>query len=284
MTIAYVISAYKLPRQLVRLVSCLQAPGRLFFIHVDRKTPDDVYDEMAGGLRGYDNVRFLERHRCDWGDFGHVEATLKGLDALIASGAAYDYVQLLTGQDYPIKSNAFADDFLRRHAGTSFMNHRPLPVDGLFEGGFDRLERRHVRLFGKTRVIPPSAFNAGRWLWKRRMPYGLVPYFGSGYWCLHRACIEYVMEFVRAHPAYVRFFRHAWIPDEMFFQTILLNSPLRDTIVHDDLRFIKWPGPAVLTSADWDAIAAAPDLFARKFDETVDGAILDTIDRRILGR
>jgi hypothetical protein len=81
----------------------------------------------------------------------------------------------------------------------------------------------------------------------------------------------------------VRFFEHAYVPDEMFFQTLLLNSPLASTIVNDDLRLIKWPGPAILTAADWNDILRSPDLFARKFDENVDASILDSIDRDLLG-
>jgi hypothetical protein len=280
-TIAYIISAYKLPGQLVRLVSRLQGPTRLFFIHVDLNTSAAVYDEMVRGLAGQHNVRFLERHPCSWGDFGHVEATLKGLRQLVASGADYDYVLLLTGQDYPIKPDVLVEACFRERAGMSFMNHRTLPVAGLSEGGYERLERWHVRLGGKPRVLPP--FNVGRRFWRRRIPYDLDPYFGSGYWCLHRRGVEYVIDFLRRHPRYVRFFRHVRIPDEMFFQTILMNSPLRDTIVNDDRRLIKWPGPGILTTADWDAIRFAPDLMARKFDETVDARILDDIDRVILG-
>ena len=176
MTVAYVISAYKLPGQLIRLVRALQAPGRVFFIHVDRRTADTVYDAMAAGLAVFDNVEFLPRHDCEWGDFGHVRATLKGLNRLAATGRTCDYVSLLTGQDYPIVSNASADERLARADGHSFMNFQPLPVDGLEDGGWARLPAREL-------------------------PYGLVPYFGSGYWTLHRTAVEYVRAFLRDQPA-----------------------------------------------------------------------------------
>lgn len=78
------------------------------------------------------------------------------------------------------------------------------------------------------------------------------------------------------------YFEQVTIPDEMFFQSILLNSPLRDTIVNDDQRFIKWPGPSVLGVGEFDELRQAPDLFARKFDETVDTAVLDRIDEEWL--
>lgn len=257
MRIAYIISAYKLPGQLIRLVARLQGPGRSFHIHVDENAPAEVFERIVKGLALHDNVRFLSRHACPWGDFGHVRATLKGLAAGDDSGFDPDYVVLLTGQDYPIKANRFIDDYLARRAGRSFMNYRPLPVEGLEQGGYERLPGRDV-------------------------PYGLPVYFGSGYWCLHRDAVRYIVEFLRTHPTFVPFFEQVRVPDEMFFQTILLNSPLRDTIVNDDLRFIKWPGPAVLTEADWDGIRTSPDLFARKLDGEVDARIMDLIDRHLL--
>ena len=84
------------------------------------------------------------------------------------------------------------------------------------------------------------------------------------------------------------FFRRVLIPDELFFQTILLNSPLRDRIVNDNLRYMDWsrpnvPLPAVLGTGDLPQLQQSPALFARKFDVTVDSAILDMIDERILG-
>lgn len=254
MRLAFIISAYKLPHQVVRLVSRLQAPGRTFYIHVDANAPDGVAGTIATGLSSVLGVTLLDRHPCAWGDFGHVRATLKGLDAIDAAGDEPEYVLLLTGQDYPIKSNAALDETLGAAGGRSFMNFRPLPVAGLERGGFERL---------------PSPY----------LPDGLPPYFGSGYWTLHREAIAQVRDYLAAHPGYVPYFEQVTVPDEMFFQSILLNSPLRDTIVNDDQRFIKWPGPAVLGLEAFDELSQAADLFARKFDDTLDAAVLDRIDQ-----
>jgi hypothetical protein len=82
----------------------------------------------------------------------------------------------------------------------------------------------------------------------------------------------------------IRFFKHVWIPDELFFQTIVMNSPLRDTIVNDDLRYVDWTrptAPAILGRQDFDTLRNSGKLFARKFDTTVDREILDLLDQRI---
>lgn len=78
------------------------------------------------------------------------------------------------------------------------------------------------------------------------------------------------------------------VPDEIFFQTILLNSSLASDIVNDDMRYIEWKdpnsgSPSVLDMNDFPGLANSPKLFARKFDEEVDVEILDRIDHEILG-
>lgn len=283
MNLAYIVSAYKLPEQLVRLVLRLNTDTSKFLIHVDRKTDEAVFRRMTEPLRHLSNVHFLERHRCFYGGFGHVRATLKGIDEIFRQRLPFDYVILLTGQDYPIKSNRHIEEFFSRHEGGSFIEYFPLPSDGWAGGGLDRIGAWHVRLGGTHVRIPGPA----RGKFRRRLPSGLRPFGGSAYWCLSRESIEYVHAFINRSRSYVRFFKHVNVPDEHFFHTILLNSPLKDTVVNDDLRYLEWRdtdvagGPAVLRKDDYTNIMDAPELFARKFDVTQDPELLDMIDAAI---
>ncbi|NGY93813.1 beta-1,6-N-acetylglucosaminyltransferase [Bacillus megaterium] len=36
------------------------------------------------------------------------------------------------------------------------------------------------------------------------------------------------------------YFKYVLIPDEIFFQTILLNSKFKDEIINDNLTYINW--------------------------------------------
>lgn len=283
MNLAYIVSAYKLPDQLARLITRLSTETTHFFVHIDRKTDEAVYRRMTTALAQVANVHFLERHRSDWGGFGHVRATLKGIGALVRTDPGFDYAILLTGQDYPLRSNAEIHDFFLEHAGRSFIQHFPLPSDGWAGGGLDRIETWHLRVRGRRVRIRPHP----RLGLERRFPAGLRPFGGSAYWNLTRACTEYVHEFVRCHGAYTRFFRLVDVPDEIFFQTIVLNSPFREEVVDDDLRYLRWKdpetagGPAVLGREDYDDLLRSEKLFARKFDAGLDAAILDLLDARI---
>lgn len=282
MNIAYIISAYKYPRQLIRLVNSLNTPSASFFIHIDKKTDDPTYHKMVNGLSGYPNIYFLKRHMCYWGDFGHVQATIEGINEIIRRKILFDYVVLLTGQDYPIKTNEQIKTFFEKSGSKSYMEYFPLPCENWEGGGIDRIEQWHMRFFNHQYAFPK---NRHSWI-RRKFPKGLRPYGGSSYWCLSNACITYIHRFIKTHPGFMLFFRYVDVPDELIFQTILINSSLADTIVNDDLRYIDWKdwnaaNPGILDRSDFERLEKSTKLFARKFDMTVDPMVLDLIDQEI---
>jgi hypothetical protein len=301
MRIAYIISAYKLPGQLVRLVRKLNAENTIFFIHVDKKTDNTTYGKMTEPLDRYGNVYFLNRHVCNWGDFGHVSATLNGIREILVQRIHYDYVILLTGQDYPIKSNTHIQRFLDESSGQSYLRYHSFPVDLWKDenGGLDRVAYWHFHWLGRHLAFPkkdqfespiPSLLwsaLAAMFPFRRKLPGNVELFGGSSYWCLSRECVEYVYEWTQHNQAFVEFFRHVHIPDEIFFHTILMNSPLRHRLVNDHLRYVDWsrpnpPYPAVLCTQDFERFIHTHNLFARKFDVTVDTDVLDMIDQATL--
>ena len=273
--IAYVISAYKNPGHLGRLVRRLHTGAdTTFTVHVDSKTDDGVYAAMRTEVGGLD-VRFLPRHACHWGGFGHVRASLKGLRAVLELEPSPDYVVLLSGQDYPIKSNAYIRDFLEQGDGKSFFLHFPLPTANWTDGGLNRFRRWHLRYRNLHLSLPL----------RRRLPDDLAPWGGSAYWIVSSGAARTMVEFVDANPSYVRFFRRVDIPDELFFQTILMNGPEAERCVDFRLHYTEWsrmPAPAILTQEDFPHLVGSSCLFARKFDPAVDEEVLDLIDRQLL--
>lgn len=78
----------------------------------------------------------------------------------------------------------------------------------------------------------------------------------------------------------LRFFKYTWAPDELFFHTILYNSPLKKTLVNRSLWYIDWNtngSPKTLTLDDYDRIVRSDALFARKFDETESKLLLSEL-------
>lgn len=221
MKIAYILLTYRDPAQIERLVSRLVDHDSCVFIHVDRRTKPDIYEEIVTRLRGYANLRFIERIRSDYASFGLVQAALDGLGMALASGTGFDYFILLSEQDYPIKPRSEIAATLSSGAGASFMEYFVVPDRrpdwevryGYYHFNFLRDERINRRLTMALKIRMP-------------FPHGLRVYGGSQWWCLTEECVRYVLGFVDDNPGYVRFFKRTWIPDEMFFHSIVMNSPL----------------------------------------------------------
>lgn len=299
MRIIYIIFAHKLPEQLVRLVGELNTDTAQFLIHIDKKMNENTYLRAFNPLKDYGNVTFLHRYRRYYGDYNIVRATLNGIQKLLASGDPFDYVILISGQDYPTKSNNQIEKTLRESGGQSFMEYFALPSGHWLDegGGLNRIKYRHVHL--GNRAIP--LFRKNRYLqfipdrlWsalveilplERSLPGGFKPYGGSSWWCLTRECIEYIGGFVEENPDFVKFFKHVKIPEEIFFQTVLMNSRYKNKIINDSMRYIIWPTgsrhPATLGKQNFASIMDSNKLFARKFDVTVDAEVLDMIDEKI---
>ena len=282
MRIAYIISAYKNPEQLVRLILRLNADATSFLVHVDKKTDKCLFDQIVCDTKHLANVYFLKRYRCYWGGFGHVQATMEGINEIFERGIPFDYAILLTGQDYPIKTNEQIRTFLQQNNGKSFMEYFRLPSDNWEGGGLQRVEQWHLWLEIHHLVFPK---HHSSWL-KRKFPKNFQPFGGSSYWCLPGECVRYIHKFIKSNGWFVKFFKFVDVPDEIFFQTIVMNSPFAGSVVNDDLRYIEWNdpnsgSPAILGRHDFGKIASAPKLFARKFDVNVDAEVLDLIDQEL---
>jgi hypothetical protein len=156
-----------------------------------------------------------------------------------------------------------------------------LPSDLWDSGGMGRLWHRYYFLsFGKqTKCLRIPRVN-------KKLPCNLKPYGGSAFFCLPKQQVNYVTEYLDENPSVKKFFKHTGLIDEIFFQTILMNSPFRPQVNNDNKRYIDWSKskdghPKFLTSADLEAIIKSDKLFARKFSLTVDKDILDLIDQKL---
>jgi hypothetical protein len=99
--------------------------------------------------------------------------------------------------------------------------------------------------------------------------------------------VRTVLAFREERPDAHRFFKRVMIPDEIYLQTVLANSPLRERLVNEAVHHIEWIGgshPRTFVSGDFERLAGSGMPFARKFDVDVDDEILDVIDRELLSQ
>jgi hypothetical protein len=281
MAVAYLIRAHHRPEQLVRLVERLATPDASFFIHLDGRADDLVREALLIGLARQDEVHWVPRVDQYYSGFSFVRAILAGLEEVRKAGAPAHTV-LLSGQCYPLRPARQIESFLAGRAGESLVEHFRIPSKRWADehGGLDRIRYRYYeRVRFRTRSLRLPFV-------RRSFPEGLEPWGGSAWCVLSDEAVEAVLGFRDERPDAYDFFRHVRAPEEIYLQTVLLNSLLRDRVANESVHHIEWPGgshPRTLASADFDRLASSGKLFARKFDVGRDEEVIDRIDRELLG-
>jgi hypothetical protein len=277
MKLAHLILAHSTEPQLERLIKHLQHTDADIYIHVDKKASLNPFYNLQKN-----NTFYLINNRIavDWGNFNMVEATLSGFEEILAKGDVYSHINLLSAQDYPLKSPTHIQHFLFANADKTFMRYFLIPDE--WDEPIERLTKYNFGDYnfpGKHLVQ-----RLANTILPNRRPPGNIKIYGRSQWItITPACAQYVINHLKNNKAVYRYFKQTWACDELIFQTILLNSPLKSSVVNDHLRYIKFkPGdsrPQTLTMANAADIIISDKFYGRKFDINVDEQILDYIDK-----
>lgn len=279
MRLAHLILAHKAPAQLARLVQALAHPQADIYIHLDRKTNYQNFAHLAA----LPNVQFTQvRLDVKWGGYSLTLASIEGMREILRTGLPYDFINLLSGEDYPIKPVAAIHAFLEQRRGHSFLEYEA-QGSAWWQANASHFNQYHfTELAFRGRYALQRLVNA--LLPRRQAPLPML-YGGNmgGWYTLSGECAAYVVAFLDARPKLQRFFRFTWGSDEFVVQSIVLNSPLAPTVINNNVRFIDWSGgghsPKTLTLADLPALQASPRFYARKFDADREAAVLDCLDQ-----
>ena len=280
--IAYVILAHKLPHQLARLIERIEHPDDRVFIHIDAKQDLAPFSRALEPALGR-GAELTPRRDCHWGAFDCVEATVEALR--VAMHSDWDYAVLLTGQDYPVKPRASLRARIEALHGALALDARAVDGDTPEDAHRRRcIQARWLRVGERFVPFPNRVVPLPR---LRPLPLGLRPFYGSVYWCLPRDAVDHLLRFDADHPELTRYLRRSVTADENYVQLILANSRFADRITGENLRYVDWSAggshPKLLGVEDLPALRATDALFARKIDGERTPALLDAIDRELLG-
>lgn len=286
MKIAHLIMAHKNPTQLGRLLAALQHEEAYCFIHLDRKADMSEFVHLAGLPR----VQFTPRRfAVRWASYSFTEAILECTRDVLASGQEFAFVNLLSGQDYPIRPAATIHDFFARHLGFSFLSFEKEGGSAWWQHAKSRVEKYHTTNFKfPGQYMLQNLVN--KLLPRRRfpLPYDLYGSSDSSWWTLDATCAAYLVRFMDEHPRLRWFSLFTWGSDEYLIATVLMNSPFREHIVNENYRYIDWSAgganPKLLTESDFTRLTQTHKLFARKFDIDQDADILNRLDNWLIGQ
>lgn len=198
------------------------ASGCPVVIHVDRKVSRSVYRGFEKSLSDNTLVRFSQRHSCDWGTWGIVAATQAAGEKMLATFPQVSHVYLASGSCLPLRPVSELKAYLNAHPRTDFIESAttadvPWPVGGLDK---ERFTMRFPFSWKNNRKLFDMYVSFQRKIgFKRRIPAGLVPHMGSQWWCLTRETLAAILN-SQDREIHDRYFRHVWIPDEAYFQTL----------------------------------------------------------------
>ncbi len=285
MRIAYLILCHKNPQQVQKLIDTLQNENVDFYIHIDKKAENFT-------LLKKQNVFLLpEEYRVDvkWATKSMVDATLNLMTYMLKKEKAYDYVALLSGQDFPIKSNRRIFSHLAQKKGANYIELLP-HSDGMYKRYSKRNQIYYPKwMFDfsfKTKVLKrlyiylTGGYQKTFSVFRRKFSYDISFEYGSQWWCLTYDCVRWMFDYVERNSWFLEFFENALTPDECFFQTLFMLSPYKETAC-DRITFLRWGknknNPEILQTEDFVFLINSPYLFARKFDMSVDAIILEKL-------
>ncbi|MES0825571.1 beta-1,6-N-acetylglucosaminyltransferase [Ruegeria sp. SCP11] len=198
------------------------ASGCPVVIHVDRKVPAHTYSEFITACADDPLIKFSERHVCEWGSWGIVAASQSAAELMLEAFPDVHHVYLSSGACLPLRPVDELIAYTADRPRVDFIESATTADVSWTIGGLDQ-ERFTLRF--------PFSWRRNRKLFdiyvkfqravgmRRKIPDGLVPHMGSQWWCLTRQTLSAILQDPRRQ-IYDRYFRHVWIPDESYFQTL----------------------------------------------------------------
>ena len=215
-----------------------------------------------------------------WGGYSQINAELLLLKKATETNQ-YAYYHLLSGQDLPIKPQSYIHDFFEKNNGLEFVRFEKESFQYQDRIKYyywlqDKIGRKY-KFLTKTLKAIQRVFHVNR-------NKGTIFQKGSNWFSITDNLARHVV----SKEAWIKKTFHDTICcDEVFLQTIIVNSTFKDRLAHakfDDsnemfMRLIDWNrgNPYVFTIDDLSEIKTSPMLFCRKFSSDVDVDVVDTI-------
>ena len=260
-----------------------------FYIHVDERVKDFDFAHFRS-IPKKSHVTFIDRIPISWGHFSMVEVELMLLRAAVPGG--YDYYHLLSGVDVPLKTRQYIENYFSSvRPGTNFVHfqHKEIIRDHRDRVKFYYpLQRWNLQ----NRILRLALRRTGELLQRpfvdrtKKDPDGYLFQKGAQWFSITHALAAYVLsqeDWLRKR------YRSTFCADEIFLQSLVINSSFRDTLPSDYcgddhktcLRYIDWQRgkPYSFRNEDYDELANTPSeyLFARKFDYRANAEVVDRL-------
>lgn len=283
--IAYLVIAYMDPDQLGRLAARLAKTSDVY-VHINASVDIAPFEKALKEVQGPGKAVFSEeRFRIVWAGYGILRAAFSMMEQAMKQDD-YDRFVLLTGLDYPIKSDEQIQEFFREHAQTEFV-HASVVSGEQYDHLYYHAARDHrilhkclqkyeklLRKLGR-KGKPDYVMHEG----KKYKLYGIAPK-----WALSGSCAAYLLDFYKKNKKFNRYFQLMHAPDDFYVATVLFNSGFRDRIeAEQDIFRIVWlpedKGAKILGEEDYTELQECSQLYAKKFQSEYSVGLQKLLDK-----
>lgn len=267
MTVGFVMLVHEALDRAEQVARHWAGHGCPVVIHVDRRVGRTRHADFVKALSDLGNVAFCDRHRCEWGTWSLVAASLSGSRLMLDRFPQVRHVFLASGSCLPLRPVPELIRYLDERPKTNFIESVttedvPWTIGGL---NTERFTLRFPFSWKRQRGLFDWYVRLQRRLGvKRRIPPGIVPHLGSQWWCLTRQTLSAILDDPERE-ANERYFRRVWIPDESYYQTLVRRYS--DNIESRSLTLSKfdWQGKPHIFYDDHLQLLRRSDCFvARK--------------------
>src|SRR3546814_16638153 len=91
---------------------------------MDKGSGPEFAADIAAFLKPYQGVAIIESKKALWGGYSLVDAELRGMKQLLKMNRSWTHYINLSGQDFPLKSQAYIRDFLRANPRRQYIRAR----------------------------------------------------------------------------------------------------------------------------------------------------------------
>lgn len=285
---AFLIEAHNNRTQLEKLFSCLDFESNDIFLHIDAKS-QELNDIQRYSFK-HSNFIIVPSIEVNWGGFSQIEAELRLLEAATQKDHYIRY-HLISGTDLPLVSQKEMHEFFDSKVDVEFIHYDYKYSADLFRNRMglyhllrDRISRNQKILVNVERITLAiqKIFGINR-IRSLSMELGK----GANWFSITDTCARYILE---KREWIKKTFKYTKCCDEVFLQTIILNSPFKDKRFYDErekrygnMRLVDWKrgNPYVYRKEDFNWLISSGYMFGRKFDEKIDPDIINMVVEHI---
>ena len=297
--IHYLVLAHKDFDQVQLLINKIKTKNSKIYVHVDGKVK--VFPKLKN------TTLIKDRIRTNWWWFSLVKCELNGIKEIYKNMKEWDHLVVISWQCRPIQKMEDIEKYINALGDESCLDYENITKESTQK--VDRYYFNDLKLYMPHldkwlyTLINDKLWHNMRWtkipmttvilsyivsliLPKRK--YLLSNYTLYKWWqwiCLSQKHVKWMMEFLKTEKwkKFYNSFKFTNCSDEIFFQTLIYNSPMKDEVRNETLWYLERietaSSPYILTTDYYDKIKKSWKLFARKFDINVDRDIVERLEK-----